>query len=79
MVQMTTGVLGELADAADGYDHQAPGRQRAVRERSQVEFDSHRVVVALDPGEQHQGRHNVTAILTFPGAVPEPINPSGGP
>ena len=49
MAQMATGVLGELADAADGYDHQAPGRPRAVRERSQVEFGSHRVVVALDP------------------------------
>ncbi len=37
----TQGVLGELADAADGYDHQAVGRQRPVREPAQVEFESY--------------------------------------
>src|ERR1035438_4065533 len=38
------GVLGELADVADGYDHQAFGRPWPVRDASQLELEPHRLV-----------------------------------
>ncbi|HUD77682.1 MAG TPA: hypothetical protein VMR00_07515 [Streptosporangiaceae bacterium] len=43
------GVLGELADAADRHDHQAFGRQRAVRVPAQVEFESEHAVAVHRP------------------------------
>src|SRR5260370_42615125 len=43
------GVLGELADAADGHDHQALGRQPAMRVPADVELESDRLESPLHP------------------------------
>jgi hypothetical protein len=56
--QRARSVLAELADAADGHDHQPAGQQPTMRGPAQVELGSDCLGAALDPGEQqHQRGH----------------------